>query len=246
MIPPYEINSTEPLDIWYNYKGGKPGNQLPAFFDELNWKWITEGESRFAILKNEIEALIKKRNHTLDPYFNTSLIESGSWDTLEFLFWNTENKNNCDACPEINRWLSSIPGLTSAGISRLSPGAEIKPHPGDTNGIARCHLGLIIPHGLPDCGIMVNGEARAWEEGKFTVFCDAYEHSAWNRTNAFRYILIVDVVLPRFLSKKKQIVSNVKSSLKLQGLIEKKSWVGKLPGPILGIIRYYYKLTASK
>lgn len=244
MIPPYDINSTTPLDIWYCFKGGQPGKELPTYFDQHNWEWASEGEQKSEIIRTEIENLLSKKNNILDPYFNTSLVENGKWDTMEFYFWNKKNEANCAACPEISKWLSSIPGLTSAGVSRLSPGAEIKPHPGDTNGIARCHFGLSIPAGLPECGIMVQGEKRKWEEGKILVFCDAYVHSAWNHTDKFRYIMIIDVVLPRFLEKQKEISANVRSFLRLQELMGRKSWVGKLPGSIRGLIRHFYKFTS--
>jgi aspartyl/asparaginyl beta-hydroxylase (cupin superfamily) len=241
-IPVYENGSSRPLDIWYCYKGGQPGNDLPAFFDNSKWEWVKKGEEQYSVFRNEIETYLTKKNNLFEAYFNRSLVESGQWETLEFFFWTKKNEANCTACPELAKWLATIPGLTSAGVSRLSPQGEIKPHPGDTNGIARCHLGISIPAGLPDCGIMVNGESRAWEEGKILSFCDAYVHSAWNRTDQFRYIMIIDVVLPRFLKQKEEIAANVQSFLKLQGLMERKPWVKKLPGFVLGIIRHFYKL----
>ncbi len=241
MKPAFERDSDIAVKPWYSYKGGVADSTLPAFFENTGWNWITEGEKQFADFRNEIETLISKKTGVVQPYFHTSLIQQGKWEVVNFIFWTRDNKENCLACPKLTAWLKTVPGITTAGVSRLSHGAEIKPHIGDTNMIARCHLGLIIPAGLPDCGITVNGETRAWQEGKFTVFCDAYEHSAWNKTDAYRYVLIVDVVLPRFLHRKKQIAANVQSFLKLQALMERKPWVRKLPGPVLGVVRHFYK-----
>lgn len=227
---------------WYSYMGGSYHGPLPAFYDDVNWQGLIEAEQAFSIIKSEIEALLSAKNNSLEPYFNSSLT-NGKWEVLNFYFWGEANEKNCAACPELNRLLKNIPGLLTATVSKLSPHTDIHPHMGDTNLIARCHLGLVIPAKLPDCGIDVNNEQRSWEEGKWLIFCDAYKHSAWNRTNESRFILLVDIVLPEFLGQEKKIAANVRSLLKLQKLIGKKPWIGKLPGSILGALRHFYKFT---
>ncbi|HTF04406.1 MAG TPA: aspartyl/asparaginyl beta-hydroxylase domain-containing protein [Bacteroidia bacterium] len=244
MIPAYEKNSPQSLTPWYCYKGGEPDPGLPAFFDDVNWQWIKDGEKKFSVIRTEIENLLKQKHGILEPYFHTSLIETGKWEVVDFYFWNKKHEAHCAACPELAQWLKEIPGMTTAGVSRLAPHTEIKPHPGDTNTIARCHFGLVIPAGLPECGIKVKGETRAWEEGKFTVFCDSFIHSAWNYSDKFRYVLIIDVVLPRFIEQQKEISKNVRSFLRLQELMEKRPWIRKLPGPILGMMRHFFKFTS--
>lgn len=180
----------------------------------------------------------------MQAYFNSSFIGGeGKWEVLNFYFWGKADKENCAACPDLHQFLKTIPGLVTASVSRLSPHTEIKEHFGDTNTVARCHLGLVIPKKLPECGIEVNGEKRAWQEGKWLLFCDAFVHHAWNNSDQFRYVLILDVVLPRFLEQENTITANVRSLLKLQKIIGKKPWIGKLPGPFLGVLRHFYKFT---
>jgi aspartyl/asparaginyl beta-hydroxylase (cupin superfamily) len=227
---------------WYSYQGVKYDGKFPAFFDPENWKWIRESEKIFPAIRLEIEKLLSQKNNILEPYFNSSLVnENGKWEVVNFYFWGKENKTNCDSCPELNRLLKSIPGMLSAGISRLAPHTEIHPHFGDTNMILRCHLGLSIPEGLPNCGLKVKDETREWQNGKWLVFCDAHEHSAWNKTDKFRYILIVDVALPEFVEKKKNIAANVRSLLLLQKKLDKNPWMKKLPGLVLALMRRWYK-----
>ncbi len=236
---------------WYSYKGGEYKGNLPAFFDTANWKWIRESENAFPAIRIEIENLLSTKNNILEPYFNASLVSDtanpndgagrGKWEVVNFYFWGKELKENCEACPQLDRLLKTIPGMLSAGISRLSPHTEIKPHYGDTNLIARCHLGLSIPEGLPNCGLKVKNETREWQNGKWLVFCDAHEHSAWNKTDKFRYILIVDVVLPEFVGKKKNIAANVRSLLALQKKLDANPKLKKLPGIILALMRRWYK-----
>jgi aspartyl/asparaginyl beta-hydroxylase (cupin superfamily) len=228
---------------WYSYMGGNYQGPLPGFYDELDWYELKEGEKLFPVIKHEIELLLSEKNHSLEPYFNSGLT-NGKWEVLNFYFWGEANENNCAACPELTRFLKSIPGLLSATVSKLSPYTDIHPHVGDTNLIARCHLGLVIPAKLPDCGIMVNNEYRSWEEGKWVIFCDAYRHSAWNRTCQPRFVLIVDILLPEFRVQRKEIVANVRSLLKLQELLGRKPWMNKLPGPVLGVLRHFFKFTS--
>lgn len=243
MIPAFEKGSDIPLKPWYSYQGEEFQGPIPAFLD-VDWEWLRESEKHFSAIKKEIENLLSKKNNTLEPYFNSSLVGgSGKWEVLNFYFWGKEEKENCEACPELNRILKNIPGLLTATISRLAPNTEIKSHIGDTNMVARCHLGLVIPTTLPQCGIQVNGEQRGWQEGKWLIFCDAYFHNAWNKSDKVRYVLIVDTVLPRFIDQKEKISANVRSLLKLQKTIGRKPWIGKLPGPVLGALRHFYKFT---
>ena len=70
-------------------------------------------------------------------------------------------------------------GLQAAGISRLEPGAAIRPHTGPTNRRWTLHLGLVVDAADVDrITLTVAGTARAgaWVQGK-VVLCDvSYEH----------------------------------------------------------------------
>ena len=55
----------------------------------------------------------------------------------------------------------------------------------------RVHLPLLVPSG-GDCGLRVAGESRRWERGKCLIFDDAFEHEAWNDTDADRVVLLFD------------------------------------------------------
>ena len=235
-------SAEEKIIPWYSYQGGKYTGTMPAFSDPSKWRWIHESEKIFPAIRIEIENLLSKKNNVLEPYFNSSLVSAnGKWEVVNFYFWGKEIKENCEACPGLNLFLKSIPGMLTAGVSRLAPHTEIHPHYGDTNMILRCHLGLSIPEGLPNCGIKVKDETREWQNGKWLVFCDAHEHAAWNKTDKFRYILIVDVALPEFAEKKNNIARNVRSLLSLQKKLDKNPRMKKLPGVVLAVMRRWYK-----
>jgi hypothetical protein len=225
---------------WYSYKGGNYDGALPAFYDQSRWPALAEAEKLYPVFKNEIEQLLSAKTGVLEPYYFSGLTK-GKWEVLNFYFWGNVNDDNCAACPQLGRFLKSMPEVLSATVSKLAPHSEIQPHIGDTNLIARCHLGLTIPARLPNCGIEVNNEQRSWEEGKWLIFCDAYQHSAWNRTDKPRFVLIIDLILPEFITQKKDIVANVRSLLKLQKLTFKAPWIKQLPGPVLGMLRHFFK-----
>src|SRR5687767_6443809 len=121
MIPPYEINSPVAVKPWYSYKGGRADHSLPSFFENTGWTWIAEGEKQSVVFKDEIESLITRKTGVVTPYFHTSLVQQGKWEVVNFIFWSKRNEENCIACPQLAKWLDTIPGITTAGISRLSP-----------------------------------------------------------------------------------------------------------------------------
>lgn len=138
--------------------------------------------------------------------------------------------------------LNTIPGLVSVSFNLLDPHTEIKSHFGDTNAVARCHLGLDIPGSLPEIGFRVKNDEQPWKEGKLLMFCDGYIHSAWNNTDKPRFILLFDIILPEFEEHKNSICSSVLSSLFLQSTSGKLG-IKKRPAkwiffPLLSISKY--------
>jgi ornithine lipid ester-linked acyl 2-hydroxylase len=106
--------------------------------------------------------------------------------------WHWIDKN-CRLCPETTKLVETIPGLVTAGFSALAPGTHIAPHTGYPEGVLRCHLGLVIPE---DCAIRVRDNTRSWQEGKYLVFDDTWEHEAWNKSDRTRVILLLDFKAP--------------------------------------------------
>lgn len=230
--------ATEKERPWYSYQGGIYRGAMPAFYPAEDFEWTKRGKELFPVISEEIGKLISENEKILQPYFHEGLItKKGSWKGLSFFLWNKKFKENCARCPKTIEFISSIPGMSSASLSILDPQADILPHYGDTNTVIRAHFGLKIPDGLPACGIEVNGEARAWQEGEWIVFCDAHLHRAWNQTNERRYVLIIDVLHPEYEPQREDVCNNVRSLHALQRLEKRFPFVLRLPGKIRGIIR---------
>ena len=210
------------MKTWYSYfdRGDYKGNE-PFFFDTSTISWVSYLEENAGTIKAELQNLLNNHEKFI-PYFNKSSVDQQqAWKTVPFKWWGIEFYKQQKICPETTKILNAIPNLVSASFSMLDQQSTILPHCGDTNGIYRCHLGLIIPGQLPECGFQVGDEKKNWVEGKLLVFCDAHKHAAVNHTDSKRYILIIDVIRPEFVSKKRWICANVMGSLFLQKRFQK-------------------------
>lgn len=85
--------------------------------------------------------------------------------------------------------LTLLPGLVTAGFSRLAPGTRIHPHKGIDHTVLRCHLGLVVP---PGCTLHVHGVLAEWEERCVFLFDDTYAHEVWSDSDQPRVVLIMD------------------------------------------------------
>lgn len=206
------------------YKG-----KAPTYFDPKDFDWANSVEERFSEIKKELLQFLEN-DKELWPYFDQSIVSrKNSWKTIPFSAWGVQFRKNQQAAPITNSVLKRIPGIVSASFNMLDAKAEILPHYGDTDGVMRCHLGLIVPGKLPEVGFEVENEQQSWEEGKLLFFCDGHNHRAWNNSNDQRFILLFDVIRPEYMTIKNTICSKVLASLFLQSLAAKIPVLHKTP-----------------
>lgn len=118
---------------------------------------------------------------------------TGRWDGVPFVVWGEPYRENQERCPETAQLLAQVPGLTSAGFSRLAPGTHIIPHRGLTRSVLRAHLALITPQ---DCALRVGSAVWHWTAGEAFAFDDTQVHEAWNRSTSERIVLMADFYRP--------------------------------------------------
>ena len=75
----------------------------------------------------------------------------------------------------------------------MHPGTHVWPHTGPTNCRIRAHLGLVVPGGAE---LRVGNTTKPWEEGKFIIFDDSFDHEVWHNGPSYRLVLIVDMWHP--------------------------------------------------
>ena len=164
------------------------GSKLSAFQNEDRFPFVKLLESNWEIILEEY----RKVKELSSPYPEHDLY-GGHWDVIPFMFFEDTFEEICTKCPKTWDILQNIPGLVTASFSIMKPNTEIHPHTGFTNKVFRCHFGLEIPD---NCAIIVGGEPKLWEQGKCFIFDDTVEHSAYNRSNHERVVLLIDVERP--------------------------------------------------
>ena len=161
-----------------------------------NWKKIRDEILKFEDIKGELFG-----TNSVNP----ANVYGGNW-TLIYLksFQRLYNKNRA-RFPFTSKIIDQIPNCVFSAVSILPPNSDIAPHFGDTNGIIRAHIGLIIPAPYPEIAIHVGEEERGWKEGEILCFVNVHKHHVWNRTNKKRYILMVDIVPNELKNRQKEI-----------------------------------------
>ena len=98
-------------------------------------------------------------------------------------------------CPKTVELVESIPQIHGALFALIEPQRKVAAHRDPFAGSLRYHLGLITPN-HDDCCIFVDGERRAWRDGKDFVFDETYVHRFQNLTDQPRIIFFADVERP--------------------------------------------------
>jgi len=148
--------------------------------------FIGELEARASVIRDEY---LRLEHGLFAAWPETELYDTG-WEVFGFHFFGKRQDLNCLLCPETSRAVEAIPGMITAGFSRLAAGSRIRPHRGYTGTVLRCHLGLVIP---PDCALKVDGATASWREGECLFFDDTFEHEAWNNSREDRIVLLIDI-----------------------------------------------------
>ncbi len=196
---------------------------LPStpFLDPYLHPWAARLEAAFPAIRAEAEQVLadqlplpgflnfKPGDHIEDYVSGTQ--PNPSWDAFFFYRHGQRYNDHHALCPNTSAALESIDlcrirdQTPEICFSVLSPGTEIKPHFGVTNTRVVVHLPLIVP---PDCALrIVDGDTRAWQEGKLLMFDDSFQHEAWNHSQQTRAILLMDAWNPHLSDVERQALT---------------------------------------
>lgn len=210
---------------WLRGEGPYLGNE-PRFYDPDDYAWVDRVESNWEIIRDELLEVIREDQAALEPYKDlTMTTKKGAWRTAGLMYWTFESDKNLAKFPKTWEVLGNIPHLTSCSMLSLEPMSSVKPHNGDTNAMVRCHMGLVVPASLPRCGLRVGNESRSWQEGKVIMFNDAHEHTAWNNTDEYRYVLSFDVMRPEFTRRRNWVAVRVLGRIFLEVSYQNHKWL---------------------
>jgi aspartyl/asparaginyl beta-hydroxylase (cupin superfamily) len=159
------------------------------FVDAQTFEFVSLLQACWREIRAECEALPED---AFDPWVQREMYGEG-WSVYGLIAFGKPIEAALAKCPNTAAAIAAVPNLTTAGFSRLAPGAHIKPHVGWVTTVYRAHLGLIVPE---HCALRVGDETRAWREGGTLIFDDTTEHEAWNRSDRTRTVLLFDFVRP--------------------------------------------------
>ena len=84
-------------------------------------------------------------------------------------------------------------GIINVFFSKHEPGTKLKLHINNDPYMYRAHIGLVIPKAEKEMlGFKVKDEIVQWREGECFTFAPTNPHTAWNLTDSYRIILIID------------------------------------------------------
>lgn len=225
----------EPLKIFI--RNEKYFGNLPAFYNPIDFPELKEISDNWKMIRDEVleyEASVGFKG--VQTYLPPEQGGENRWSNLYIDNFLWRSHSNRDHFPKTMKLVEKLNYYTYAAVSILLSEGEIKEHYGDTNGIIRCHLGLVIPSEDSEvCGISVNGELSNWEEGEFTMFTEAHLHYTWNYSKSKRYILVLDIVHPNYAQYKWRICSGVLSAQTINYLEDKLNILKKIPLPIINV-----------
>ncbi len=179
-----------------NMRHSKLGS--PWVYDNALFPWGAGLERQWPAIRAELDRLLERREELpsisdISPDAQTISTDRG-WKTFILTGYGFTSKPNIRLCPQTWRAVQGIPGLTTAMFSIFEPGKRLPPHRGPYNGVLRLHLGLLVPPGR--VGIRIGDQACHWKEGEVLIFDDAFNHEAWNDSDAIRVVLFVDFIKP--------------------------------------------------
>lgn len=159
------------------------------FIDKHEFNVVEPLEAGWNDLRAECLAL---PSGSYEPWVQREMYGEG-WSVYGLVAFGERIDAALSACPRTASLLAGVPGIATAGFSRMAPGTHIKPHVGWVHSVYRLHLGLVVP---PDCALRVGAETRSWREGECLIFDDTVEHEAWNRSSEARVVLLLDFLRP--------------------------------------------------
>lgn len=140
-----------------------------------------------------------------------NLRDTGDWKQFELFFRGYRIDKNCAKAPLTCRLVEQFTAARSCKrgqvkFSVMHPGTHVWPHCGPTNCRIRAHLGLKVPSGT---SIRVAEETRFWENGKWLIFDDSFEHEVWHNGTSTRLVLIVDFWHPDLTESQRKSLSPI-------------------------------------
>ena len=196
---------------------------LPAieFYDRRDFPWLAQLEAATPGIRAELLDVMTEGSEALEPYIALPGVVADKWRELNhsrrwgaYFLWKegVAFPDRLARCPMTAKALEAWPPCElpncapTAMFSILEPKSRIPPHVGVNNCRLVVHIPLVIP---PGCGFRVGAETREWKIGEAFVFDDTIDHEAWNNSDDWRAVLILDIWNPHLTQAERDMVSEL-------------------------------------
>jgi beta-hydroxylase len=155
------------------------------FLDPELFPFLKTIKDGYQIIYNEFKSI----QDVSSPWSDVDLYD-GKWDVIGFRYNGVDFPENKKLFPKTNHIFESISDkIYTCGFSILRPGCNIHEHYNHNSDVLRCHLCLFTND---NCALIVNDESRNWKAGELLVFDDTKKHSAYNKGETDRVVVLFD------------------------------------------------------
>lgn len=158
--------------------------------NKFYYDFVKDVVNGYETILEDSNTVFTNNRYTAWPEYN---LHNGKWNVFGIVWKHQVLDGSKITSSTFNILKPHLSIIQNCGFSIMMPGCEIKPHTGYTNKVLRCHLGLSIPE---NCAIKVGNTTSSWKEKEVLIFDDTQIHSAWNRSDKPRIILLTDLVKP--------------------------------------------------
>lgn len=197
--------------MWYlvEYQSKDPLTALIPLPDDR--KCIYDLKKHFDEIRDEIISNIDCATpFECDPYFQADITDDQKWKKIYLKWYASSPDYAYRMFPRLMDVVDSNPDIRLAMVSKLEPGAVIKPHAGLYRGSLRVHMGILTPNN-PNCFIWIDEKQYFWKDRELVTFDDTYPHYVKNNTKEDRIVLFLDVDR-QMKSRWSQIILNLIST----------------------------------
>ncbi|MCZ2393654.1 MAG: aspartyl/asparaginyl beta-hydroxylase domain-containing protein [Chitinophagales bacterium] len=230
------IAESIPENIYFYLTGNWYKGKKPHFYDVSELPSTQILEDNYEVIKEEILNFYDKSSDKIVTNYTPYTYREEGWRTLNLIANMLKQPQYDNDFPNLLKAIAQIPDVITVQISVLMPHTRIKPHFGDTDGIIRSHLGIVVPGQYPELGFRVRRTDKCWEEGKVLALCIAHRHFVWNKTDRKRIVLLIDTIHPDYKEKKIYISAGLLSAALMKAIVTKFPILKKIPKPIVRLL----------
>ena len=196
-------------------KQGNPHNpetgQMPSIALAPNLRaqawWTGEDDGALALIENKllqhkkeiIEEYVQKAEQekitrSYAPAKRYGDLTAGAWTGFQLSNILGVRKEAKERFPKTAAVIQSLGfRVISSDFLALEPNVILPIHTDGTNVVLACQMGIVTPD---HCALSVAKQAQAIKAGSIVFFDQSFPHTAWNKGNATRVVLVLSLVHP--------------------------------------------------